>query len=57
VKATCTYNELAGKDTHEYLHEEVLFWVDENQDFWNVVRIDGKSLEEVLQNAYIINIS
>jgi hypothetical protein len=28
-----------------------------DESVWDTVRIDGKSLEEVLQNSYIVNIS
>ena len=28
-----------------------------NESVWDTVKIDGKSLEEVLQDSYIVNIS
>lgn len=57
VPADFIYDELGEQDTHDYSDGDVLFWVDCNRDIWDEVRIDGKSLEDVLQNSYIVNIS
>ena len=46
--------ELGGRDTHCYQTEEILYMVDcDKEDLWDTVKIDGKSLEEVIQNSYI----
>lgn len=44
-------------DTHDYDEGEILYMVPCDQKIWDVVKIDGKSLEEVLQDSYIVNIS
>lgn len=44
-------------DTHDYAEGKILYEVPCNQKIWDIVRIDGKSLEEVLQDSYIVNIS
>ena len=44
-------------DTHDYDEGLVLYNVPCNQKIWDVVKIDGKFLEEVLQDSYIVNIS
>lgn len=51
------YDELGDQDTHDYRDGEILYWVDNYSEIWDIVRIDGKSLEEVLQESYIVNIS
>ncbi len=51
------YLELGDQDTHDFRDGEILCWVDENHLVWDEVKIDGKSLEEVLQNSYIVNIN
>lgn len=44
-------------DTHDYADGEILFNVPCDQKVWDIVKIDGKSLEEVFQDSYIVNIS
>lgn len=39
-------------DTHE--KGEVLYSFDNENDIWDTVKIDGKSLEEVLERSYIV---
>lgn len=50
------YDQLEG-DTHDYEDGEVLFMVDCEKKIWDVVKIDGKGLEDILQDSYIVNIS
>lgn len=57
VPAEYIYDELGDQDTHDYQSGDILCWVDKGHDIWDVVTIDGKSLEEVLQDSYIVNIS
>ena len=40
-------------DTHNYEEHEVLYMVDDPKDIWDTVKINGKSLEEVIQNSCI----
>lgn len=56
-EAEYLYDQLGNQDTHDYDDGEILYNVPCDKKIWNVVRIDGKSLEEVLQNSYIVNIS
>ncbi len=51
------YDRLGNQDTHDYRDGELLYMVPSNKSVWRTVKIDGKSLEEVLQNSYIVNIS
>ena len=51
------YHQLGPGDTHNYEEEEILYLVPCEQKIWDVVKIDGKNLEEILQNSYIVNIS
>jgi len=55
--AECVIDQLGYADTHDYYKNEVLYWADSWSDIWDMVKIDGKPLEEVLQNSYIVNIS
>ena len=55
--AECVIDQLGYADTHDYYKYEVLYWADSWSDIWDMVKIDGKPLEEVLQNSYIVNIS
>lgn len=50
------FDQLEG-DTHDYDEGKILFMVPCDKKIWDVVKIDGKSLEEVLQDSYIVNIS
>lgn len=50
------YDQLEG-DTHDYEEGEVLFMVDCDKKIWDVVKIDGKGLEDIFQDSYIVNIS
>ncbi len=52
-----TYDQLGYQDTHDYAKGEILYMVPCDESVWDTVKIDGKSLEEVLQNSYIVNIS
>lgn len=49
--------EIENQDTHDYKDGDILYMVPCEQKVWDVVKIDGKSLEEVLQDSYIVNIS
>lgn len=49
--------EIANQDTHDYDEGEILYMVSCDEKIWDVVKVDGKSLEEVLQDSYIVNIS
>lgn len=51
------YDQLGDQDTHDYSDGEILYNVPCDQKIWDVVRIDGKPLEEVLQDSYIVNIN
>lgn len=50
------FDQLEG-DTHNYDEGEILYMIPCDEKIWDVVKIDGKSLEEVLQDSYIVNIS
>ena len=41
----------------DYVDGEILYMIPCDESVWDNVKFDGKSLEEVLQNSYIINIS
>lgn len=56
-KGNCIYDQLGDQDTHDYADGEILYKVPCDESVWDTVKIDGKSLEEVLQNSYIVNIS
>lgn len=51
------YDELGDQDTHDYADGEILYWVDEYTEIWDVVTINSRPLEEILQDSYIVNIS
>ena len=50
------YDRLGNQDTHDYQDGEILYMVTCDESVWDTVKIDGKPLEEVLQNSYIVNI-
>lgn len=50
-------DQLGDQDTHDYRSGEILYMVPCDESVWDTVKIDGKSLEEVLQDSYIVNIS
>lgn len=50
------YQQLGTGDTHNYDEGEILYLIPCDQKIWDVVKIDGRSLEDVLQNSYIVNI-
>lgn len=50
-------NQLGDQDTHGYRRGEILYMVPCDESVWDTVIIDGKSLEDVLQDSYIVNIS
>ncbi len=52
-----TYDQLGDRDTHDYAEDEIMYMVPFDESVWDTVKIDGKSLEEVLQNSYVVNIS
>ncbi len=56
-QGVCTYDQLGDQDTHDYEDGEVLYMIPCDKSVWDTVKIDGKSLEEVLLNSYIVNIS
>jgi hypothetical protein len=41
-------------DTHTYEKNDILQWLDCGSSAWTEIKIDGKSLEEVLQRSYIL---
>jgi hypothetical protein len=49
--------QIEDQDTHDYAEGEILYMIDSGENVWDIVKIGGHSLEEVLQNAYIVNIS
>ena len=49
--------QIENQDTHDYAKGEILYMIPCDESVWDTVKIDGKSLEEVLQNSYIVNIS
>ncbi|MCM1137899.1 MAG: hypothetical protein NC453_04865 [Muribaculum sp.] len=49
--------QIENQDTHDYAKGEILYMIPCDDSVWDTVKIDGKSLEEVLQNSYIVNIS
>ncbi len=49
--------QIEDQDTHDYMDGEILCMIPCDESVWDNVRIDGKSLEEVLQYSYIVNIS
>ena len=49
--------QIENQDTHDYKDGEILYMIPCDESVWDTVKIDGKSLEEVLQNSYIVNIS
>lgn len=51
------FDQLGDQDTHDYHEGEILYMIPCDESVWEVVKIDGKSLEEVLENSYIVNIS
>ncbi|MCM1223837.1 MAG: hypothetical protein NC548_56235 [Lachnospiraceae bacterium] len=55
--AKSIYGELGMQDTHDFRDGEILYWVNLDQRFWDVVKIGGKDMEEVIENSYIVNIS
>jgi hypothetical protein len=57
VKAEFIYDQLGETDTHDYNTEDVLFWIENKYDIWDTVKINGKSLEEVIQNSFIVSIN
>lgn len=48
---------IENQDTHDYTKGEILYMVPCDESVWDTVKIDGKSLEEVIQDSYIVNIS
>jgi hypothetical protein len=41
-------------DTHTYGKNDILQWFDCGSSAWDEIKINGKSLEEVLQRSYIL---
>ena len=56
-KALYDYDKIGKQDTHDYYKGVLLYCVDDPNNIWDVVKIDGKSFEEVIQHSYIVNIS
>ncbi len=44
-------------DTHDYGDGEILSWLNEEEDVWDTLKINGKTLEAFIQHSYIVNIS
>lgn len=57
ISADYTIDEIGTQDTHSYQQQEILYMVENNQEIWSSVTINGKTMEEIIQNSYIINIS
>lgn len=57
IKADFLYGQLGLQDTHDYESGALLYNVPCGKKIWDVVKIDDKSLEEILENSYIVNIS
>lgn len=57
VEAQYDYYKIGEQDTHDYYNGDILYWVDANHDIWDVVMIDGKTFEEVIQQSYIVIIT
>lgn len=54
ASSNCIADEISGRDTHCYQSEDMLYLIDCDKDsLWDTVKINGKSLEEVIQNSYI----
>lgn len=53
----CIYDELGYQDTHDYKDGEILYCFNNYSEIWQVVKINGKPLEEVLEDSFIVNIS
>lgn len=49
--------QIGDQDTHNYADGEILYMIPSGESVWETVIIGGKSLEEVLQHSYIVNIS
>lgn len=56
-KALHKIYEIENQDTHDYQDGDLLYMIPCDESVWDTVKIDGKSLEEVLQDSYIVNIS
>lgn len=56
-KAEVTIYKIGNQDTRDYEDGGILYNVPCDQRVWDVVKIDCKSMEEVLQDSYIVNIS
>ena len=56
-KAEVTIYKIGNQDTHDYEDGGILYNVPCDQRVWDVVKIDCKSMEEVHQDSYIVNIS
>ena len=48
---------IEDQDTHDYYSGDILYMIPCDESVWDTVKIDGRSLEEVLQESYIVNIS
>lgn len=57
VEALYEDDKIGEQDTHDYYKGDILYWVDDQHNIWDIVKIDGKSLEEIIQHSYIVNIS
>jgi hypothetical protein len=58
-KKSSTYPiyQIEDQDTHDYAEGEILYMIPNGVSVWDTVKIGGKSLEEVFQNSYFVNIS
>lgn len=41
-------------DTHYFKENEILEWIDCDESAWDVIKVNVKSLEDVLQRSYIL---
>jgi hypothetical protein len=57
VAHTYPISQIEDQDTHDYADGEILYMIPSGESVWETVKIGGKSLEEVIQNSYIVNIS
>ncbi len=49
--------QIENQDTQDYKEGELLYMIQCDESVWDTVQLDGKSLEAILQNSYIVNIS
>lgn len=43
-------------DTHDYMDGEILYMLEDGQSAWDTIKIGGASMEEIIQNSFIVSI-